>query len=151
MSQVYRNAFCNIATTGAFDSAEGIFFERNLRDFFPCQVTLSFSETSDQLYALNPNTWRHHVTQAPLIQRAWVVQERLLAKRVIHFGRHQIMWECRHKESCEIFPPDCPLIEISKASMLIQKTTTNTIQLENLMEGCLGTGIGLYSITLDGS
>lgn len=40
---------------------------------------------------------------------AWVVQERLLAERVVHFGRHQIMWECREKEACEIFPNGLPL------------------------------------------
>jgi len=70
MSQVYQNAFCNIAATGALDSAEGLFFERNLRDFFPCRVTSSSSGMNGQLYALDPDMWRHHVTQAPLIQRA---------------------------------------------------------------------------------
>ena len=31
---------------------------------------------------------------APLHTRAWVLQERLLAKRVLHFGENELMWEC---------------------------------------------------------
>jgi hypothetical protein len=108
MSEVYRNAFCNIAATGAIDSTEGLFFERDLNDFLPCKVISSSDTEAEPLYALDPDMWRHHVTQAPLIQRAWVVQERLLSKRVVHFGRHQIMWECREKEACEIFPTGLP-------------------------------------------
>jgi len=108
MSEVYRNAFCNIAATGAIDSTGGLFFQRNLDEFLQCKV-VSSSDTSAELhYALDPDMWRHHVDQAPLIQRAWVVQERLLSKRIIHFGLHQILWECREKEACEIFPTGLP-------------------------------------------
>jgi len=31
----------------------------------------------------------------PLWQRAWVVQERALASRILHFGAEQMYWECR--------------------------------------------------------
>jgi hypothetical protein len=31
----------------------------------------------------------------PLWQRAWVVQERALASRILHFGAEQLYWECR--------------------------------------------------------
>jgi hypothetical protein len=31
----------------------------------------------------------------PLWQRAWVVQERALASRILHFGAGQLYWECR--------------------------------------------------------
>ncbi|KAJ9610328.1 hypothetical protein H2200_005105 [Cladophialophora chaetospira] len=31
----------------------------------------------------------------PIAKRAWVVQERLLAPRVLHFGADQLFWECK--------------------------------------------------------
>jgi hypothetical protein len=37
----------------------------------------------------------------PLLQRAWVLQERLLSPRVLHFGRHELMWECTETTACE--------------------------------------------------
>ena len=45
---------------------------------------------------------------APVNTRAWVVQERLLAPRTLHFGRDQLFWECRTFEACESFPGGLP-------------------------------------------
>ncbi|KAE9369764.1 hypothetical protein N431DRAFT_469651 [Stipitochalara longipes BDJ] len=45
---------------------------------------------------------------SPLISRAWVVQERILSPRVIHFGTGQLGWECQEQEHCEIYPKGFP-------------------------------------------
>jgi hypothetical protein len=37
----------------------------------------------------------------PLSRRGWALQERLLAKRVLHFGRYEIVFECRKHLLCE--------------------------------------------------
>ena len=37
----------------------------------------------------------------PLTERAWAFQERLLAPRVLHFGPHELFWECLSGERCE--------------------------------------------------
>lgn len=34
-----------------------------------------------------------------LSSRAWVMQERLLARRVLHFGKRQKAWECCEEDS----------------------------------------------------
>jgi hypothetical protein len=39
--------------------------------------------------------------QFPLFKRAWVYQERLLAPRVLHFGRQELFWECLERVACE--------------------------------------------------
>ncbi|KAJ9643715.1 hypothetical protein H2204_001860 [Knufia peltigerae] len=39
--------------------------------------------------------------RSPLLDRAWIYQERLLAKRVVHYMEHEIMWECRTCVWCE--------------------------------------------------
>jgi Heterokaryon incompatibility protein (HET) len=48
--------------------------------------------------------WWREVSDSPLLRRAWVVQERLLAPRVVHFGAHQIFWECNTLKACELYP-----------------------------------------------
>jgi hypothetical protein len=37
----------------------------------------------------------------PLVRRAWVYQERLLSRRIVHFTPHALVWECTHCASCE--------------------------------------------------
>lgn len=54
------------------------------------------------------NYWNTDVTKAPLNQRAWVYQERLLAPRVLHLGSRQAFWECSETEACEVFPAGLP-------------------------------------------
>ncbi|MCJ1454554.1 hypothetical protein MMC28_004907 [Mycoblastus sanguinarius] len=37
----------------------------------------------------------------PLFDRAWVLQERLLARGVLHYTAGEMMWECKEAYSCE--------------------------------------------------
>jgi hypothetical protein len=39
--------------------------------------------------------------QAPLTRRAWALQERLLAPRVLHFHPEEMMWQCREEYVCD--------------------------------------------------
>jgi hypothetical protein len=36
----------------------------------------------------------------PILTRAWVYQERLLSRRVLHFTAQEIQWECRENTKC---------------------------------------------------
>ncbi|EXL39962.1 hypothetical protein FOCG_17464 [Fusarium oxysporum f. sp. radicis-lycopersici 26381] len=40
------------------------------------------------------NELRLHVSQAPINQRAWVLQERCLSRRLLYLGNDQLYWEC---------------------------------------------------------
>jgi hypothetical protein len=44
------------------------------------------------------------VDKAPLGTRAWVVQERLLSTRTLHFGANQLFWDCNSATGSEVFP-----------------------------------------------
>jgi hypothetical protein len=44
------------------------------------------------VYCQSP--WEDEIESAPISRRGWVVQERFLAPRVLHFTRNQIYWEC---------------------------------------------------------
>lgn len=108
MSDIYTNAYINIGASSANNSSEGCFFNRD--------------RTHVNLHIFDPKTWLHlgkswllltsafndELDQQPLYRRGWVVQERLLAKRMIHFTRDQVWWECREKKWCETFPRGLP-------------------------------------------
>lgn len=44
------------------------------------------------------------LSHQPLLQRGWVFQERMLAPRVMHFLKDQIVWECFEMASLETSP-----------------------------------------------
>ncbi|KAL2067486.1 hypothetical protein VTL71DRAFT_1911 [Oculimacula yallundae] len=110
MGDVYKHALLNIATTGAIDSSEGIFFDRNLSEQLPRRVETSWEEdkNNEEVFVIDREMWKNLVDRSPLLSRAWVYQERLLAQRIVHFGRKQIAWECQELTACESLPSGLP-------------------------------------------
>jgi hypothetical protein len=103
MGDVYRNSFCNISATAAVDSRTGCFLERDPLLAQICMVRINPSSdlaSNSKVYELAPpRLWDSQVTRAPLNHRAWVVQERIFAPRIIHFCRNQLFWECHEAVS----------------------------------------------------
>lgn len=58
----------------------------------------------------------------PLNARAWVIQERLLSRRILHFTQERIYWECLEEKSCEGL--------LSLPGNLIRQTSTLLLQTE---------------------
>ncbi|KAF4636296.1 hypothetical protein G7Y89_g1777 [Cudoniella acicularis] len=56
----------------------------------------------------NPNLWATEVDASPLSRRAWTFQERLLSRRILHFTRSQVFWECSISKASETFPQLMP-------------------------------------------
>ena len=109
MKDVYRNAFLTIAAAGAASSSTGCFFDRDIDLVKAITVSVSWLGVSEGKYFICDGLiWQDNIVNAPLNQRAWVVQERLLSPRILHFGRDQIAWECRELEACETFPIGLP-------------------------------------------
>src|ERR1700761_3358486 len=55
-------------------------------------------------YLADIHSWKNGVDNAPLGTRAWVVQERLLSTRTIHFSNSQLFWDCNSATGSEVFP-----------------------------------------------
>ena len=111
MDDVYRNAICCIAATAASDGSVGLFRDRNLSLVEISRVPSSWTKQPKQLYELmDGHFWELNIDRAPLIGRAWVVQERVLAPRVIHFGENQLLWECGELNAAESYPNGVPSI-----------------------------------------
>lgn len=135
MSEIYQNAYCTIAATASADSNGGCFRERN-----PClvehtTVTIPLRRDSSvwkdhECLVFSRWTWTSSVSKAVLNSRAWVVQERLLSPRLVHFSDHQIFWECAELEACESFPRGFPrlLRETAMGFKLPDKVTSQEPQ-----------------------
>jgi hypothetical protein len=118
MSTVYEGSGLNIAASGARDGSEGCIFER--AEVSKCQVRIRVNEALDdqaeirddqetRRYELVSNTFVHrYLSEAPLLRRGWVLQERLLAPRTLHFTTAELFWECHHLNACETFPNGIP-------------------------------------------
>jgi hypothetical protein len=109
MSNVYRYAILNIAASVAADNKAGCFPGRNASLIKPCTVQTAWIDCQNENYRLyHDSFWRYAFKDMPLMKRAWVVQELLLAPRILHFGGTQLFWECYDLEACETYPDGIP-------------------------------------------
>lgn len=115
MQDVYRNALFSIAALGAVDDEAGCFFQRDPSKTAPTIVRFKLTANGDEAafrFGLEKGySWRHTFENEPLVQRSWVVQERLLAPRTLHFGSKQLFWECRESSCCETHPQNAYCID----------------------------------------
>lgn len=114
MYKVYSKSHINIAATAARDSRDGLFFIRDPDiELLPVCVTLPdvsrYTGGVETTYTVvSIHGLSEEVEKAPLTRRGWVLQERLLAPRVLHFGPKQLIWECQEKLLCERHPNRLP-------------------------------------------
>lgn len=112
MMDIYQNCFLTIAATSSPSSDTGLFLETQI----PAEVSGTTDQGDAYAYHLRPSV--QHFPHAsmpsvftqrwPLLTRAWVLQERLLAPRVIHVARPELFWECRACIDCECTEPTNP-------------------------------------------
>ncbi|KAI0406594.1 HET-domain-containing protein [Xylaria palmicola] len=91
MEKVYANSSCNISASHSRNASESMFSARN-----PARVSPIWLKKRDDpvILVLARDTWTEEVMEAIVNHRAWVVQERLLSPRILHFGRSTVSWEC---------------------------------------------------------
>jgi hypothetical protein len=105
MGSVYGDAYLVIAATLAENGAHGLYHDR-----LPFHVEFLISE-NETLKATVFEKSHHDVWKKgeqfwtapglPLLGRAWAFQERMLAKRVVHFTPNELVWECQSLIDCE--------------------------------------------------
>ncbi len=107
MNNIYKNGICNIAAVDSVDANSGCFFDRDATDLNTLVIKTAWEDCESAFYTCEKleDSWEAGVLQRPLFKRAWVVQERFLAPRMLHFGRRQVFWECREHVASE----SCPL------------------------------------------
>jgi hypothetical protein len=98
MGQVFSNAYCTIAATSAAASHEGFLTPRANSTAFatvktPSRGLLHISEFMED--------YNRDIELARLNTRGWVMQERALSRRTLHFTKTQVYWECGNGVHCE--------------------------------------------------
>ncbi|KAI8724343.1 HET domain-containing protein [Fusarium sp. LHS14.1] len=104
MASVYQNSFLTLAATKSADSHGGCFStDSSPRSGYP----LSCGEKTIVVYVREefPH-WddiqgSRLLQEFPLLTRGWAYQERLLAPRVLHFCRGELVLECLRTTVCE--------------------------------------------------
>ncbi|KAK6836297.1 heterokaryon incompatibility protein [Apiospora arundinis] len=91
------------------DAHHSLFHTRNQHAISPEIANLSFNGIPTPFLVSDILFWDKDVSQSLINKRGWVLQERLLSPRVIHFGAHQLLWECCTKDAAEIYPNGLPL------------------------------------------
>ncbi|ROW09352.1 hypothetical protein VMCG_02543 [Cytospora schulzeri] len=114
MNKVYRNAFLTLGAMASPHGYGGLFRTRDPEMAGTCRFGVRTEEAGDmECLLVRSDFWEVQVRQAPLSQRAWVVQERILAPRSLYFGESQLLWECRQQHACEMFPDGIPNVFMS--------------------------------------
>jgi hypothetical protein len=101
MAEVYKNGVLNIAALCAKDNSDGCFFVRDAHLFKPLVLRSNWSNFETDMWAWEPFL-KSDFNAALLHSRAWVLQERVLSPRVVHFGKTMVFWECRQQTSAEL-------------------------------------------------
>jgi hypothetical protein len=141
MSSIYTYCALNIAATSAADGSQSWFVEEDPSytayhhvatniNLHPSKEEWAYirqglrkhddvNKTLEDLYenvftCVNSNFYTQNVINTPLGRRAWVVQERLLSPRILHFGRNQLLWVCQKQVACEAYPDHIPTHLISQ-------------------------------------
>lgn len=115
MGDIYHNSWCNIAAAAAHDARDGCFKERSPLSVHRCLVEGKWRSQPKQTFVCSSfNGWKASVENTALYSRAWIVQELVLAPRVLYFG-NQLYWECLELRASETYP-----------SSLLNHTATKT-------------------------
>ncbi|OAQ90114.1 heterokaryon incompatibility protein [Purpureocillium lilacinum] len=94
MANVYANSTITIAASLASGDAEPLFATAPV-------AHLAKTLHAHGVYARKTLAHGHGAQPLPLMSRAWVLQERLLSPRVVHFTPEELVWECMEALRCE--------------------------------------------------
>lgn len=100
MGSVYSNAFLTISIMGAEDGSIEGFGNRKEREYVQLPYTHT-DGTQGYAYAFALSMEKEYETdkyvsmiKEPLSSRAWCFQESVLSRRILHFARDQLYFEC---------------------------------------------------------
>jgi Heterokaryon incompatibility protein (HET) len=106
MEGIYSSAYCTIAATSATNCSEG-FLHRSIMK----HIKLRDASGLTPLYVCKTSEdFDQDVENGVLNRRAWVLQERALSRRTLHFTAAQTYWECGSGIQCETLGTLHPVI-----------------------------------------
>jgi len=97
MGGIYANAYLTIAATWTADGSGGLNSIRPQNDWIriPCDGP---NKTKGYMWLTDASwTSQTDLDDAPLNTRGWVLQEKMLSRRIIHFASSQVYWQCKQR------------------------------------------------------
>ena len=126
MGPLYSRARLVIAASGARNSREGCFMDRNPPG--PSLQVPYITEEGEQvggvLLRAEQNRTSRSPSFGPLGKRAWVLQEWTLANRIIHFTKDGMMWSCQRLNGAVM----CEDGSIERGNATVRDTWDNIIE-----------------------
>lgn len=105
MQHIYGGAAVNIVAGHSDGPESGLFHARDSHLIESFTVRAEWDDEPVKDYVVwNETEFESDYTSAPLTQRGWVFQERLLAPRILQFGKMQVYWRCSELFACESWP-----------------------------------------------
>ncbi|KAL3421095.1 heterokaryon incompatibility protein [Phlyctema vagabunda] len=110
MGEYYGNACLTLCADGARDSRGGMLKQRDLLDVRMCKhpqlIRLETQDLEDTAWKIYYpiGSFKSIVHEGILSKRAWVLQERVLSGRMLHWGMHEVFWECAELQASERRP-----------------------------------------------
>lgn len=101
MHAVFHNSYLTLAATAGRNGMSGLYTERVKRHSFKFSGSRSRFIVSTRAMIEHAEKWSPNSHNFPLLSRAWVLQERFLSPRVLHFGPYELFWECQDDVYCE--------------------------------------------------
>lgn len=112
MGDIYQNSLCTLAIHHPNSNTEG-FLSSALNGAEKVEVNLRpagclVKEVPFASFLRLPGIFELEIDDSPLSQRGWVLQERFLSMRILHFAQSEIYWEDTHRILSEpgSFPPE---------------------------------------------
>ena len=99
MEAVFRGAYLTIAAVSAKNWGDGFLRLPLERRSVPHQDISNYEWDLDDEF----NDFKKDVDGGLLNQRAWVMQERVLSRRILHFTQNHVYWECGEYIRCDDF------------------------------------------------
>ena len=112
MASIYQNAYVTLGATRSSDCNGGLFNRKGERTYDSVESPLRLVVDGQEEVVYSGVPMKHvpqyprpmdHTERSPfpLLERAWVYQERLLSPRFLHFTPYELSWECRESFACE--------------------------------------------------
>lgn len=109
MSDVYRGAVVNIAAMSGANTEAGCLPKNVHHEVEPLIVTLQQTEVPSGKYILYNHRYAASSFEGmPLLKRGWVVQELILAPRLLYLCATEMFWQCREVLASETYPDGIP-------------------------------------------
>ena len=102
MDDIYSRSTLSLSATDAMCGSDGLEWTRNVLAINPCSITVKGPHEENVTVVAASNKTSIASDEGPLSKRGMVFQERTLARRIVHFTKGQVFWECHGLEASEV-------------------------------------------------